>query len=351
MKKKKFFIISLAVLSAVLWWGSKYYSHSGAVNADTVLVQAKTVQETTLPIETHAIGTLVARSVEITPDVAGHVAKILFQDGAFVKQDTPLIQLDDAIYKAKFDSAKARLGYSENNFRRMTLLGKQGAIAKQAIDQADSDLKEKIADAKENEVILNQMKLIAPFDGVVGKSKVNPGDYVTVGQSVVTLTDTKHLHIEFNVPEKYLPLLKLGQNVDIKTAAYPKKIFSGKVAFISPTINTDNRSISLYAEVPNDANLLAAGMFVDVTLSLGSEERVLVVPSRSLVPVAEGMQVYKIVNGKAYASNVVTGKRTEDTIQILQGLSVGDNVITDGQLKVKNGMAVKVKSQKVESIS
>lgn len=225
----------------------------------------------------------------------------------------------------------------------MVLLGKRGAIAKQAIDQAEADLKERQADADESEVMLNKMTLIAPFDGVVGKSKVSPGDYVTIGQSVVSLTDIEHLRIEYNVPDKFKPLLKIGQNVRISTTAYPGKIFSGKVSFISPTINTDSRSISLYADVPNDNNLLAPGMFVDIIHTLDSDERVAMIPARSLVPILDGEQVYKIVEGKAYAVTVLIGKRSTDSVQITQGLAPGDVVITDGQLKVKNGLPVKIK--------
>ncbi len=344
MKKKFIIIASLLVVGIAAWGIIKYRSQSANVQASAIWVQAAAIKETSFPLEASAIGTLVARSVEITPEIAGHVKEILFRDGTFVSKGTPLIQLDDSIYKAKYDSTKAQLIYSENDYKRKALLGKQGVITKQAIDQAEADLKEKKANADENAVMINKMKLTAPFDGMVGKSKVNPGDYVTTGQSVVTLTDTKHLRIEYNVPEKYRPALKLGQEVKITTSTYPGKIFTGKVAFMSPTINTDSRSVSLYADVNNESNELAAGMFVNVLQSLGREERVIMIPSRSLVPVLDGIQVYKVVDGKAYATPVLTGKRTEENVQILQGLSPGDVVITDGQLKVKNSASVKIKT-------
>jgi len=342
--KKKIAIASFVIIVASAWSVIHYRSQSAMPLLNTIWVQATKVNESTLPLTAHAIGTLVARSVEITPEMAGHVKKILFQDGSFVRQETPLIQLDDAIYKAKNESANAQLAYSANDYKRKSLLGKQGAITQQAIDQADADLKEKRADAKESEVMLSKMKLTAPFDGIVGKGKVNPGDYVTTGQSVVTLTDVKHLRVEYNVPEKYLPSLKLKQEVKITTATYPGKIFFGNVSFISPTINTENRSVSLYADVPNDSNVLAAGMFVNVMQSLGTDEKVLMIPARSLVPILDGEQVYKVVDGKAYAVTVLIGKRVGEDVQILQGLSPGDSVITDGQLKVKNGIPVKIKS-------
>lgn len=342
---KKLLITVVLVVGLVIWGITKYRARSSAADAPPVWVQAVTVKETTIPLEARAIGTLVAaRNVKITPEVAGHVQKILFHDGVTVKQGAPLIQLDDAVFKAQYESAKAKLSYSENNFKRMTILGKQGAIAKQAIDQADADLKEKRADAQQAAVMLEKMQLLAPFDGIMGKRTINPGDYVTVGQALVSITDVKHLHIEYSIPEKYLPLLKLNQEVQITTAAYPDQLFIGKVAYVSPTINVDSRSVSLYAEVPNEKNLLAPGMFVSIVHSLGTIDHALMVPARSLIPMMDAEQVYKVVNGKAYAVTVAVGKRTDNMVQITKGLSAGDVVITDGQLKVKTGMPVKIKN-------
>ncbi len=346
MTKTKLIIAGVVVLAIAGWTITKFKSASSAMPDNSVAVQTLTVKNSTLPLEARAIGTLIARSVEITPEVAGHVDKILVADGAFVKKGTVLIQLDDAVARARYESAKAQLIYSQNDYKRKLLLGKQGAIAQQAIDQANADLIEKRALAEENQVMVSKMALTAPFDGVVGKSKVNPGDYVNVAQSVLTLTDTQHLRIEYNVPEKYLPMLKLGQQVKVTTSTYPDKIFTGKVAFISPTISSENRSVSLYAEVPNDKNQLAAGMFVDVLQQLGKEDKVLMVPARSLVPVLDGEQIFKVVDGKAYPVTVLTGRRVEDSVQITQGLTSGDIIITDGQLKVKNGTPISAAPKK-----
>lgn len=344
MKKKT--ILTLIILTTFAIWSiNKWHASSSTDMPNAVWVEASAVKEKNLPLETYIVGTLVARSVEITPEVAGHVDEIFFKDGAMVKQGDVLIQLDDAVFKAQHQSAKAQLKYSENDLKRKVFLGKQGAIAQQAIDQADADFKEKKALAKERKVMLNKMKLLAPFDGVVGKGKINLGDYVTVGQSLVTLTDTKHLRIEYTIPEKYFALVKIGQEVKVTSTAYPGKIFSGKVSFISPTINPDNRSISLYAEIGNEDNSLAPGMFVNATQLLGNEEKALMIPAKSLVPILDGEQVYKIVDGKAYSVSVLVGKRQQDEVQVIEGLAPGDKVITDGQLKIKNGMPVKIKTE------
>lgn len=344
--KKKIIVITSVIVIAITWGIVKYRSPSASPDATNTWVRVSKVNESTLPSVAHAMGTLVARSVEITPEIAGHVHAVYFTDGSFVKKGSPLIQLDDALYKAKYESTKAQLGFSENDYKRKMLLGKKGVIAQQAIDQAVADLNEKRANTQENAVMVSKMRLLAPFDGVIGKSKVDLGDYVTTGQSLVTLTDTKHLRIEYNVPEKYLPLLKVGQLVNLVSSTYPDKEFSGKVSFISPAINTENRSVSLYADVSNDNDLLAAGMFMNVVQSLGTEEHVIMIPARSLVPVLDGEQVYKIVDGKAYGVSILIGKRSEEQVQVIKGLSPGDLIITDGQLKVKNGMPVQIKNNR-----
>lgn len=347
MTKKKLILISGILFIAMTTIAIYYYkAHQNNMPfyPQGVWVETAPVKETSLPMVAHSIGTLVARSVEITPEVAGHVEKILFRDGAFVSKDAILIQLDDKNYRSQFLSAKAKYVYAERDFKRLSSLAKKSYLSQRDIDKSELDLKEKKADADQIEVTLNKMALKAPFDGTVGKSKVNQGDFVTVGQSVVTLTDTKHLRVEYTLPEKFLPLLKIGQDVQITSVAYPGKIFHGQVSFIAPTINTDNRSISLYADVLNTENVLVSGMFVNVTQSLGSAEHVLMIPSRSLVPIMDGVQVFKVIDKKAYAVNVQIGHRTETQVQILQGLNAGDIVITDGQHKVRNGLPVEIKS-------
>jgi membrane fusion protein (multidrug efflux system) len=342
--KKKLLATAFLVFTIV---GVGVYKYRGTVQQfkmPEAVVKTAAVQEKSIPREFHAVATLSARSVEITPEIAGHIAQIKFKDGAEVKQGEILIQLDDAIYQSKYESAQAKLHYSKNNFARLSRLGKKGLVSQQALDQAEADLKERKADVDEALVMLEKMKLRAPYDGVVGKSRVNPGDYVNVGQKLVKLTDTKNLRIEYNVPEKFLPLLKVGQSVSITAAAYPDKTFSGALSFISPTINTDNRSISVYADIENKDNLLAAGMFVEASQSLGTTEHALMIPARSLVPVLDGAKVYTVVEGKAFEVKVTLGQRTEDAVQVVHGLSKSDIVITDGQLKVKTGMPVKIQS-------
>lgn len=343
-KSKRKAVFALIFVAAGVIWYVRHHLAVSQMEMPVVTVSAMTVQESSVPVEIQVIGSLSAERVEITPEIAGHVSKILVEDGSQVKKGQPIIQLDDSIYKAKLTSSKAQLGYSESNYKRMVLLGKQGAIAKQAIDAADADLKQRRAEALENEVMVNKMQLTAPFDGVIGKIKVNPGDYVTVGQSLVTLTDISHLHVEYTVPEIYLPQLKAGQEVTVISNTYQGRNFTGKVAFISPEVNPMSRSIQLYAEIPNEDHALAPGMFVTIKQALGENTHAMMVPARSAMAVMDGQQIYKVVDGKAVAVNVKLGMRKQEMVEVTDGLTAGDVIVTDGQIKLRSGSPVKVLS-------
>lgn len=187
------------------------------------------------------------------------------------------------------------------------------------------------------------MRLAAPFDGVVSKCQVSLGNYVLAGQPLVTLTDMQSLRAEFSVSEKYLSLLKLGQTVKIATAAYPEKVFEGKIAYISPTIDAADRTIALYALVANPSSLLTAGLSVSIMQSLGSQNNTIMVPARSIMATLDGQQVYKIFHNKAYAVPVIIGQRNEENVEILQGLSEKDLIVVAGQQKLHDDVEVLIK--------
>src|SRR3990167_2043207 len=343
MRRKLTIIISAGIIAIFGIFIFRHYAKPTQAMDTAIWVKAEPVQQQDLALEATAIGTLVAaKSIEMTPEVNGHVEKILFQDGSYVKQHAPLIQLDNQTAYAALVSAKASLAYAEADYKRKRWLGKQGAIARQAIEQAEADWQEKKALELERAIAYEKTQLTAPFAGMVGKRKINVGDYVTVGQSVVTLTDIQHLRVEYSVSEKYVSQLKRGQTITVTTSAYPDRKFLGTVAFISPTINAAEHTLSLYADIPNEQGILMPGMFINLTQSLGLQHQAMVIPARALVPAVGGEQVYRIVDGKAQAVSVVIGNRVGDKVQILRGLALGDRVVTDGQLKLQDGVPVQV---------
>ncbi len=346
MRRKRLWISLPVILVALLLtvFGYNRYQVRHFPLNEGVWVEAEKVKRGNIPVEVNAVGSLVAeRQVTITSEMAGHVASLLFKDGALVHKGTPLIQLDDTIPKAQLASARADFDFSKITYERRETLGKKGMWPAQEIDQARADFAEKKALLQEKQATVDKMRLLAPFEGVLGKAEVSPGHYVTPGQPLVSLTDIQYLRAEFSVSEKYLSSLKLGQTVKILTSAYPGKSFEGKIAYISPTIDAADRSIALYAEVANPDRLLTAGMSVSIKQTLGMQNDTILVPSKSIVATLDGQQVYKIIHNKAYAVPVLLGQRNEEAVEILQGLNEKDQIVVAGQQKLHDDMDVKVK--------
>jgi len=340
------YLASLFFVLLISWYGfSRWQStHKAQHNAvmPPVVVQVAKVKISNLPIEIHAIGALVpARTVEITPEISGHVAKVYYPDGGvMVNANAPLLQLDDGLVKAQLAEAEAGLVYSTTDYQRKKSLGAHGAISKQAIDQAFSDLKIKSATLDEAKVNLARTKLLAPFNGMLGKVNVSPGDYVTVGQKIVSLTDISHLRAEYAISAKHLANLKIGQPVKVTTNIWPDKTFTGFVTFVAPTINPGDRTIAVFADIPNQNHLLTSGLFVDIVHLLGTKSQVLTVPPTSLVAIMNGQKIFRVVNNKAESILVAVVARSEQAVQITGPLNAGDLVVTAGQQKLSDGTPV-----------
>lgn len=346
-RKKNILILILCLLGIAVYWSVKKTHSVQAISSGVIWVEAAQVKLGNIPIEAQAIGTLTsAKNVDLSFEIAGQVSKIFIKDGVFVKAGTPLIQLDDSVYQARYQSSQAAFVFSEANYKRMQWLGHRGAITQQAIDQAMADLKEKQATVSEDGMMLKKMQLVAPFDGVTGECDVTLGQYVNIGQKIITLTDMQNLRVEYSVSEKYLSSLKLGQLIQMTTPAYPGKIFTGKISFISPTINRDNRTLTLYADIPNENHLLASGLFVNVIQSLGTENNILLVPASSLVPTIDGQKIYKINDNRVEAIPVTIKERNGEIVAVIGKLSPNDWIVTDGQNKLRDGAIVHIKNMK-----
>ncbi len=309
-----------------------------------VAVQVAKAATTTIPNHLEAMGTLQAQqSTNISADVAGKVTAILYQPGSFVKQGTPLIQLDDRTYRSDLDSANAALALAKVTYARNQSLAQVGAQSKQILDQSQADYLQAQAKLKSAQTLLEETTIRAPFDGYVGAKTVNAGDYVQAGQTLTVLVNRQQLQANYQFSEKYLPKLKLGQAVTITLPNQPKKNrrhYTGTVSYIAPEVDANTHSVVVQADVPNPDNTLAPGLLVKIEQSTGVSETGVVVPESSIVPTITGSQVYRVVNGKAQSVPVQTGETFDNRVQILSGVRPGDVVIVSGQQMVNDGTVV-----------
>lgn len=316
------------VLLFIFWLGS--------LNASPVNVRVLKLKSQTVPIIADSIGALYAtKHVTISPEVAGKIKSIDFQYGEPVNKGQTLFSLDDQLYKAQYLAAESDLHLSQLNYTRQLKLSKANAVAQKALDDALADLNDKKSALNVLKIKLAKMQIKAPFSGFISASQADVGQFVSVGESLATLVDKKHLTVRFSLPQRYWGQVKKGQVVRVKS-------HKGVVNYISPMIDPKTRTFMVWATLTNPKFALTPGLFVKVKLMLGKEKGVLLVPQTSLIPTIEGDSVYIVKNHQAMKKTVLVKQLFGSQAQITKGLKVGDVVVVQGQEKLSSGRSVKV---------
>jgi membrane fusion protein (multidrug efflux system) len=344
-------IVGAAMLAAAggAWWFF-YFEQPQAEGAPGPAAQgAMAVPVETAPVQVGpiqrrltAVGSLRSNeSVIVRPEVAGRIAEIRFDEGERVTKGQPLVVLDDSIYRAEVEEVQASLELSRANHERAIDLLQRGAGTTKARDEALARLRADEAALQLAKAHLDKMVIAAPFEGVVGLRKVSVGDFVNVGQDMVNLEQIDPLKADFRVAEVYLGAVRPGQRIELGVDAFPGETFAGEVYAIDPLIDESGRSVVLRARLPNPDDRLRPGLFARVTLVLNERNDAIQVPEQALVPQGQDQFVFRVVDGKAALTRVEVGIRREGMVEITEGLGPEDEVVTAGQLKVRDGAPVK----------
>jgi membrane fusion protein (multidrug efflux system) len=300
-----------------------------------------------------AVGSLTAvNGVDISTEVPGMVNEVYFQSGQMVKKNDPLIQLDDRIDQENLKHDEARHKLALINFERQKNLFTRNAAAKSALDQASVEVDQAAVAVAKDKILIDEKRIKAPFDGKIGIRKVNVGQYISPGTSLVNLQSLNPLYVEFSLPEQELKSLAVGQEVIIQVDTYPNQEFKGIVAAIHSKVNEQTRNILVQATLPNDDQRLYPGMFANIKVLLAKRDRVITVPQTAIAYSLYGDAVYVVrEQGKdkdkkpilrAVKVNVVTGERRGGEVALKQGLKEGEQVIISGQLKLQENSRVLV---------
>jgi membrane fusion protein (multidrug efflux system) len=318
---------------------------SGASAQDNKVVPVEAAKVIAAPLseQVTAIGTLLSNeAVTVSSEIPGRLKEIHFQEGQPVEKGVPLFTLDDSVYRAQLADAEAKLKLAEQTHQRRTALLTNKFATAQSADESASNLAVSTAAVELARAQLEKAHIVAPFAGIVGLRHVSVGEYITSGQALVNLEAIDPVKADFRVPEKFLPAIRVGQTIRIKVDAFPDATFEGKVYAIDPRLDVSGRSLLVRALVPNNDQLLRPGLFARVTVLLQLKEEALSVPEQAIVPQGDSQYVFKIVDGKVKFTKVVTGTRREGRVEIVEGLAVGDQVVTAGQLKIRDGSAVSI---------
>jgi membrane fusion protein (multidrug efflux system) len=186
------------------------------------------------------------------------------------------------------------------------------------------------------------MRLRVPFSGIVGIRNVSVGDYVKEGQELVNIEDISTLKIDFRLPESFLGQLKPGQRLEVSSDALPGQMFTAVLDAINPLVEAGGRAISLRAHLPNNEGRLRPGMFVRVRLIFEQRNNVLLIPEQAVIPDRKAPYVYRVVDGRAKRTPIRSGLRRDAQVEVVEGLHAGDEVVTAGQMKLRDDAAVRV---------
>ncbi len=305
-----------------------------------VPVEVVTVTEATLEQRLNAVGTLVSEeSVMLRPEIAGRIREVPFVEGQAVKRGDVLLRLDDSIARAELQQAQANFGLAESKFKRADELQREGFISRQGRDEASNTLQVERANVALARARLDKTVLRAPFDGEIGLRTVSVGDYVTVGQDLVTLQAARQLKVDFRIPELYLAQIAPGQRLDVGVDALPGRTWPARVTAISPLVDVSGRALVMRAIVDNADGTLRPGMFARVNLLL-SETPALLVPETALAPRDNRQYVYRVRDGVVSEVAVRIGQRRGGQVEIVEGLNDGDQIVTAGLQKIQDGTRV-----------
>ncbi len=357
-------LVLLLVAVAVLVAGGLYWKRSTAPSAAPKVaapgkgepmgmpVKAGSVRTGTIVEDVSAVGTLLANeSVMIRPEREGRIAQIHFDEGQLVKKGTKLVSLDASETEAQLAAARAEATLNRNRLKRAEELKEKNFISAEALDVARETLNQSVARQEEVKSRLEKMTILAPFEGVAGLRQVSPGAYVKAGQDIARLEGIGTLKLDFRVPELYLGRIRSNQQVQVRVDAFLGETFHGAIYAIEPSVDEQTRTVLLRALVPNPDVRLKPGRFARVSLVLGERKDALLVPEQAIVPRGNENFVFRIVDGKAALAKVELGARRMGEVEITKGLSAGDHIVVDGQLKLKPGVPVKILADKPENAS
>lgn len=347
--------VGLLAVSALAWWAQNRGA-TGAQPALAVTAPGKPASVTNgpLPVEVaravardvsddiSAIGSLSARQgVVMRPEVSGRIVKLGFADGQRVKTGQLLVQMDDALQRARLREAQAQADIARTTLRRNQELVAQNFVTQSVVDQARANLNVAEAQVALARAELARLRIVAPFDGQTGIRAVNVGDVVQDGDDLVSLQDTSSVYVDFSLPERFTTQLGVKQKVEVSIDSLPGRRFDAVVEAVEPQISADGRALLARGLIANRDAALRPGMFARVKVQLAQRPGAVLVPEQAIVPQAGKELLFKVVDGPdgplSQRIEVRTGVRRNGEVEILGGLRAGERIVTAGQSRLMNG--------------
>ena len=340
-----------------------------------VTVSASKVDVVTWKPTIEAFGTVgAAQGVDVAAQTAGVVQDILFAANDRVEEGQLLVQIEDAVEQADLIAARAAVERDRQALERVKTLSERGVSSSANLETAESELAASTSQLQRLEAVLEQKAIEAPFAGVIGIPRIDLGQYVSPGDAIATLQNLDRMRVDFTVREQDLARIEIGQPIRSGVAT-DELTFEGRITGIEPRVDPASRLVAVRAKIDNADGELRPGQFARVEVVLPEEDGIIAVPQTAVISSLYGDYVYvvsprsteerdedsqgepltsSVLSGQARAQNtddeeppliarqvfVRTGRRSGGMVEIVEGLEIGQQVVTAGQNKLSSGARV-----------
>jgi membrane fusion protein (multidrug efflux system) len=312
-------------------------------------------QEEKWPATLAAIGTVAAvQGVTVSADLPGTVDRIAFDSGQSVRQGDVLAVLDTRQEQAQLAAAEAQRDLAALNFERMQGLLNERVISRAEFDRATAEDRQMEARVGEIRAAIARKTIRAPFSGILGIRQVNLGQYLSGGDALVTLQSLSPIRVNFGVPQQSVAQVRVGRTVRITTDDLAGVEFTGQVTAIDSLVNEATRNIQVQVTLANPDGKLRPGMFVQAEVMLGAASAIIALPASAISYASFGDSVFIVTDMKTEDGQSYRGVRQQfvklggtrgDQVAITSGVNPGDEVVTSGVFKLRNGAAVQINNK------
>jgi membrane fusion protein, multidrug efflux system len=297
--------------------------------------------------EVSAVGTISAgRGVIVSNEVPGEVKAIRFESGALVKPGQVLVELDSSVERAQLRSALARSRLAKLQVERTRKLVDEKAATQAELDSLESELESSTADVAALQAQIQRKVVRAPFAGKLGIRPINLGQYLNPGSTITDLQSTEAVHVDFSLPQEEIARIAVGMPVRVEVEGQAGAV-DAQVAAIEPTLDQFTRSIKVRARVSASAAKLAPGMFVSAHVILPEKQHVITAPATAIVHSSYGDSLFVLEGNKVRQQFVKLGGSRGDFVAVVDGLKPGQEVVSSGAFKLRNGATVLVNNAAV----
>ena len=311
------------------------------VTVSTIVAHAQPWQD-----KIEAVGSLrAAKGADLAAELSGVVDWVGFESGADIAAGTILLRLRPNDDGAKLAELQAAADLAATNLARDQKQLRAQAVSQATIDADDSHLRSSRAQVAQQQALMAEKIVRAPFAGRLGLRQVDVGQYLAAGTMIVTLQALDPIYADFYVPQQSLAGIHTGQTAQVRVDAYPGRAFTGKILAISPKLDQASRMAQVRATIANADHALLPGMFANVAVDAGAVKQYITLPNAAVVYNTYGSSVYVVGGGNAPTVKQVvikTGPARGDQVAVLDGLHEGDIVVTAGQLKLRQGATVAI---------